>query len=271
MPYKIGSVDHVIERIGNLTCLRQLSLEGAWVNLLSKQLHQPIGSLRCLTLVKSSPLDQDNMEFITLFAPTLETLRIQVRYELRDNFEDIPLFTSPFPQLRRLHVYNSTALVLSSSPSFLPSLQFLSITAPSRLLGELISKLQQYLRGLEGLVNIELAASSAERYRETYARDEFLDESFELASSRLQDSASGRSILFDDFEQAQVEEEGDGAEGDEAAGEEYIRRRARPLRDVLQFGLEMEKALAKSGDVLKMEQLVQAARPLLMLKEFEED
>ncbi|GAA5977760.1 hypothetical protein JCM5350_006171 [Sporobolomyces pararoseus] len=260
----------VIERIGNLAHLRQLLLSGNWVNLLSDQLHQPIESLRSLTLHKNSPLNQANIEFISLFASKLEELRIEISGGAGENPESPPLFTSPFPRLRSLHLSNSAPSFLVSSPSHLPSLRYLSITTTDRLFAELIPKLQQSLLHLQSIECIELATSPTQRYSRIYARDEFVDESFGQESCRLQDVLNGRSILLDDFKGPGGEEE-DEAEGEEDAGEKYIRRREIPLRDVLQFGLEMEKAVAKTGDVQRMEKLIQATRPLLMLKQFEED
>ncbi|GAA5962858.1 hypothetical protein JCM3765_005895 [Sporobolomyces pararoseus] len=255
----------LFQQICSLTSLDELDLQGDWLPLLSASTVQPTTPIHSLVLRKESALDRHNIEFISHFASTLRSLEIEAFGEIDKLPGSLPLFTTKFPNLHFIHLNNTATPLLSSSPSLLPSLQTLRITLVDQTIDDLIPHLQNFSRQLAALKTVEIGPDGlVDRRLARYTRHQFLKNSFKHRESDFEDYYEGRSILLDDFKKVQEEEE-------ENAAEKYIRWMSRPLRDVLKFGLELEEAVAKSGDVQKMEKLVQAARPLLMLKEFEED
>ncbi|GAA5991800.1 hypothetical protein JCM5350_005429 [Sporobolomyces pararoseus] len=247
----------------DLKWLRDLQIRMS-LDFVSTFTSPPVAPLHSLGLHKDSPLDQESIAFISHFAKTLTTLEVGVYGGIEQSLGSLPLFTTEFPSLRFLHLSNSAASLLSSSHSFLPSLQTLRVTSVDGAIDEIIPPLREHVRQISSLETVEFVPNLRKRHHAPYTRSQFLSNSFELQHSDFEDYDQGSSILLDDYKEVQQKEEED-------VSKDYIEDRRRPLRDVLRFGLQMEKSIAITGDVQKMAKLAQATRPLLMLKEFEED
>lgn len=257
--------------LGSLVNIRSFSIDRSvgLADILNQTSSGPIWRLRSLSLTFMTELTPAEVDMIAYYKDTLEDLTVATDEDQQDYEPEAPLFSSPFLRLRTLQITGTTARYLLTHTSTTPNLRNLTIIGEYHVGHELIFEpFREYLSRISSLRTLDISVNPISPAHLCNSQ-----ETFDILQ-RLGTLVNVNHVFrtpFDPFLPSPNDEVYMSEDPTSVGAARYVRRRVEPVKETLEFARCHLEGLVRTNDIGGMLRLMDALRPLRMLKYFQED